>query len=167
MVTLQAGCENQLYEELKTGTSVDFTWSKYRSQVINQTATSNLNYLIDPTFNNVNRLFVLAFENEEDRTSHSKYYTLTFEIKDCNVILDGTVPFYEIPIKNKEETYKAITELNGNSDFATGNCLNYEYFCKRFKLIAIDLSKQRSDFENQQINVIGKLEQEVTIFFYH
>ena len=37
--------------------------------MINQTATNNLNFLIDPTFNNVNRLFVLAFPNEEDTTT--------------------------------------------------------------------------------------------------
>ena len=67
VVTLQTKYQNQLYEELKTGITIDFTWSKYRSQVINQAATNNLNYLIDPTFNNVNRLFVLAFEIEEDR----------------------------------------------------------------------------------------------------
>ena len=69
VVTLQTEYQNQLYEELKTGISIDFTWSKYRSQVINQTATNNLNYLIDPTFSNVNRLFVLTFENEENRSS--------------------------------------------------------------------------------------------------
>ena len=67
VVTLQAEHQNQLYKDLKIGISIDFTWSKYRSQMINQTATNNLNFLIDPTFNNVNRLFVLAFPNEEDR----------------------------------------------------------------------------------------------------
>ena len=49
--------------------------------MINQTATNNLNFLIDPIFNNVNRLFVLAFPNEEDRSSFSKYYAPTAEIK--------------------------------------------------------------------------------------
>ena len=107
VVTLQTEYQNQLYKDLKTGISIDFTLIKYRSQMINQTATNNLNFLIDPTFNNVNGLFVLAFPNEED-TSFSKYYTPTVEIKDYNVIVDGE-PFYEIPIKNKEETYKAIT----------------------------------------------------------
>ena len=77
VVTLQTEYQNQLYKELKTGISIDFTWSKYRSQMINQIATNNLNFLIDPIFNNVNRLFVLAFPNEEDRTSFSKYYTPT------------------------------------------------------------------------------------------
>ena len=67
VVTLQRECENKLYEELKTGITIDFTWNKYRSQMINQPATNNLNYLIDPTFSNVNRLFVLAFEEDRAR----------------------------------------------------------------------------------------------------
>ena len=78
---MQTEYENKLYEQLKIEISIDFTWNKYRSQVINQTATNNLNYLIDPTFNNVSRLFVLAFPNEEDRNFLSKYYTPTVEIK--------------------------------------------------------------------------------------
>ena len=88
-MTLQEKYENKLYEELKTGILMDFTWGKYRSQIINQPATNNLNFLIDPTFNNVNRLFILAFPNEEDRSSFSKYYTPTVEIKDYNVLTDG------------------------------------------------------------------------------
>ena len=164
VVTLQTEYQNQLYKELKAGISIDFTWSKYRSQMINQTTTNNLNLLIDPTFNNVNRLFVLAFQNEEDRRSFSKYYTPTIEIKDYNVIIDGE-PFYEIPIKNKEETYKAITELIRNDLLRTGNEFNFEYFCEHYKLSAIDLSKQKSDLKNQQINFIGRVEQNATIFF--
>ena len=132
--------------------------------MINQTATNNLNFLIDPTFNNANRLFVLAFPHEENRRSFSKYYTPTVEIKDYNVIIDGEL-FYEIPIKNKEETYKAITELIQNDLLRTGNEFNFEYFCEHYKLIAIDLSEQKSDLKKQQFNFIGKLEQNATIFF--
>ena len=73
----------------------------------NQVANNNLNYLIDPTFSNVNRLFVLSFENEENRTSFSEYYVPKVEIKDYNVIIDGK-PFFEIPVKNKEETYEKL-----------------------------------------------------------
>ena len=119
---------------------------------------------MDPTFNNVNRLFVLAFPNEEDRRSFSKYYTPTVEIKDENVIIDRE-PFYEIPIKIKEETYKAITEIVRNDLLRTRNEFNVEYFCEHYKLIAIDLSKQKSDLKNQQINFIGRLEQNATIIF--
>ena len=86
------------------------------------------------------------------------------EIKDYNVIIDGE-PFYEIPIKNKEETYKVIIELTRNDLLRTGNEFNLEYFCQHYKLITTDLSKQKSDLKNQQINCIGRLEQNVTIFF--
>ena len=132
----------------------------------NQNINNNLN-LIDPTFTNVNRLFVLSFKNEEDRTSFSNYYVPKVEIKDYNVIIDGK-PFFEIPVKNKEETYEKIIEISKNSDYTIGNLLDYEYFKDHDKLIAIDLSKQ-SEFENsnikQQINFIGRLEQNATMFF--
>ena len=52
-----------------------------------------------------------------------------------------------------------------NDNLTAGNSFNYEYFCTHYKLIAIDLSKQKSDFENQQINFIGKLKEDATIFF--
>ena len=66
MVTLSVENENKLYENLKEGFTMTTEWNKYRCQISNQTATNNLNYLIDPTFHNVNRLFVLAYENEGD-----------------------------------------------------------------------------------------------------
>ena len=105
----------------------------------------------------------MVLTNEGDRNPFSKYYTPTVEIKDYSVILDGE-PFYEIPVKNKEENYKVITELIRNDLLRTGNDINFEYFCEHYKLIAIDLSKQKSDFKNQQTNFIGKLEQDATIF---
>ena len=133
-------------------------------QIINQTATYNLKFLIDPTFNNVTRFFVLAFPNEEDRSSFSKYYMPNVAIKDYNVLID-LQPFYDIPIKNKEQTYKNIIELINHDNYTTGNSLDYKYFCNHYKLIAVDLSKQNSDFKNQQINFVGKLHQNATIFF--
>ena len=66
-----------------------------------------------------------------------------------------------MPIKNKEETYKANTEMSQNSDYIIGNLLDYEYFLKHHRLIAIDLSKQielESPDLKQQINFIGKFE---------
>ena len=76
----------------------------------NQTKNNNLNYLIDPTFTNVNRLFILSFKNEDDRTSFSKYYVPKVEITDFNVLIDGK-PFFEIPVKNKE-AYEPIIEMS-------------------------------------------------------
>ena len=106
----------------------------------NQAKNNNLNYPIDRTFTNVNRLFVLSFENEDNRTSFSKYYVPKVEIKDFNVLIDGK-PFFEILAKNKEEAYEAINEMSKNNDYTTGHLLDNEYFKDYYKLIAIDLSK--------------------------
>ena len=78
--------------------------------------------------------------------------------------------FFDLPIKNDEETYEQIIEMGRNSDYTTGNLLDYEYFSKHYKLIAIDLSKQieleNSDLK-QQINFIGRLTKDkgATMFF--
>ena len=69
----------------------------------NQAKTNNLNNLIDPTFSKVNRLFVLSFEKEDDRTSFSEYYTPTVEIKDFNVLIDRK-SFFDVPMKSKDKT---------------------------------------------------------------
>ena len=74
VVILSAENDNKLLQQLKTGFKRTIKWNKYRSEISNQTKNNNLNCLIDPTFINVNRLFVLTFENEDDRTSFSKYY---------------------------------------------------------------------------------------------
>ena len=167
VVTLSSEEDNELLNELKSGFKRPIKWNKYMSQMSNQTANNNLNYLIDPTFGNVNRLFVLSFEIEEDRISFSNYDVPKVEIKDYNVIADGK-PFFEIPVKNKEESYEKIIEISRNSGYTTGNLLDYEYFKDHYKLIAIDLSKQ-SELEDsdirQKINFIGRLEQNATMFF--
>ena len=69
----------------------------------NQTKNGNLNHLIDPTFTKVNRLFVLSYENGDDRTSFSKYYVPNARIQDFNVLIDGK-GFFDMSIKNDEET---------------------------------------------------------------
>ena len=106
----------------------------------NQTKNNNLNYLTDPTFIKVNRLFVFSFENEYDRASFSKYYTPTVEIKYYNVLIHGK-SFFDIPIKNKE-AYEKIIEMSKDNYYATGNLLDYDYFSKYYKIIAIDLSRR-------------------------
>ena len=134
----------------------------------NQTKNNNLNYLIDPAFTNVNRLFVISFENENDKTSFSKYYVLKVEIKDFSVLIDGK-PFFEISVKNKEEAYEQIIEMSKNNDYTTGNLLDYEYFKDHYELIAIDLSI-KIELENfylkQQINFVGRLKENNAKMFF-
>ena len=82
-------------------------------------------------------------------------------------MIDGKQSF-EIPVKNQEEAYEATIEMSKNNHYATGNLLDYEYFSKHYKLIAIDLRKQ-IELENldlkQQINFIGRLEENAAMFF--
>ena len=75
VVTLSTEDDNKLLQQLKAGFKKTIKWNKYESEMSNHTKTNNLNYLIDPTFSRVNRLFFLLFENAEDRTHFSKYYT--------------------------------------------------------------------------------------------
>ena len=104
VVALSAENDNKLLEQLKTGFKRTITRNKYRSEMSNQTKNNNLNYLIDPTFTNVNRLFVLLYENETDRASFSEYYVPSVEIKDFNVLLDGK-PIFEIPVKKTKKKH--------------------------------------------------------------
>ena len=96
VVTLSAENDNKLLEQLKTGFERTTKWNKYRSEMSNQTKNKNLNYLI-------HSIFVLTFENEDDRTSFSNYYVPKVEIKDFNVLIDGK-PFFEIPVKDKRRS---------------------------------------------------------------
>ena len=71
--------------------------------------------------------------------------------------------FFEIHVKNKEEAFEAIIEMSKNNDCTTGNLLDYEYFSKHYRLMAIDLSKQ-IELENldlkHEINFIGRLQED-------
>ena len=75
----------------------------------NQTKNNNVNYLVDPTFTKVNRLIVLSFEKENDRTSFSKYYIPNIQRKD----------FLDMPIKDGEKTYEQIIEMGRNNNYMT------------------------------------------------
>ena len=88
---------------------------------------NNLNILIDPTFTNVNRLFVLAYQNADDRQSLSQFYLPIVMVKDFNVIIDNLAFFY-LPIKTEEEAYEKITDISRNNEYTTGNSLDYDYF---------------------------------------
>ena len=117
-----------------------------------QPQNNNLNYLIDPTFTNVNRLFVLSFSrnnNTDNRDSFSDYYVPNVEIKDFNVLIDGK-SFFDLLVKNEEEAYEKIA-----------------YFKENYKLLANDLSKQTKLKDPQQINFIEKLDKanRATMFF--
>ena len=93
----------KLLEQLKSGFKRTIKWNKYRPQMTIQPQNNNLNYLIDPTFTNLNRLFVLSFtrNNEGDnRDSFADYYVPNGEIKHFNVLIDGKDVF-DLPVKTE------------------------------------------------------------------
>ena len=145
VVTLSTQGNAKLLQQLKTGFKRTINWNKYESSVKTFAQNRYLNYLINPSFQGVNRLFVLSFENENDRTSHSTYYLPKVEIKDYNVMIDGR-NFFDQPINSMTKTYENIGKIaiGQGDDYTTGCLLDYSYFKENYKMIAIDLSKQQA-----------------------
>ena len=93
VVTLSTQDNAKLLQQVKSGFKTIISWNKYESSVKTVAQNRYLNYLINPSFQEVNRFFVLSFENENDRTSHSTYYLPKVELKDYNVMIDGKIFF--------------------------------------------------------------------------
>ena len=149
VVTLSKDDEIKLLNNLKSGFTREIIWNRYRSQMTTEAINHNLNILIDTTFTNVNRLFVLAYQTADDRQSFSQFYLPKVMVKDFNVIIDK-LAFFDLPIKT-EEAYKKIIDISRNNEYTTGNLLDYDYFKKHYKIIAIDLSKQQVLQENEDL----------------
>ena len=125
----------------------------------------NSDHFIEPSFEGVNRLFVLAFQNDAQRTSNKRYYILNVELKYYNVIIDGK-NFFDQPVKNDKVTYKNIRKIatGKGDDYTTGCLLDYMSFKSYYKMIAVDLSKQQALDSDpkaiQQINFTANLERD-------
>ena len=143
-------------QQLKSSFKRVINWNKYLSKPELLRQNPNLNYLIEPSFQGVNRLFILAFENDTQRTSHSGYYLPNVEIKNYNIVINGENVFDQ-PIKNKKITYDNIRKVatGYGNDYTTGCLLDYPYFIENYKMIAVDLSKQKAlDFDPKAIQQI-------------
>ena len=143
VVTLSTQDNAKLLPQLKSGFKRTISWNKYLSKPELLAQNANLNHLIEPSFQGVNRLFVLAFEDDAQRTSNKRYYIPNVEIKDYNVMIDGK-NFFDQPVKNNKVTYENIRKIatGQGDDYTTGCLLDYIYFKSHYKMIAVDLSKQ-------------------------
>ena len=114
----------------------------------------------------IDYLFSPRNNNTDSRYSFPNYYVPKVRINDFNILIDGK-NFFDLSVKNEEETYEKIIEMSNNNNFTTGNLLDFTYFKKNYKLIAIDLSKQIKLKDTHQINFIGKLSKRngATMFF--
>ena len=135
----------KLLPQLKSGYTRTISWNKYLPKPELLAQSSNLNYLIEPNFQGVNRLFVLAFQDDAQRTSNKRFCIPNIEIKDYNVMIDGK-NFFDQPVKNDKVTYENIRKIaiGQGDDYTTGCLLDYTYFKKYYKMIVVDLSKQQA-----------------------
>ena len=94
VVTLLTQDYVKLLEQLKSGFKKTINWNKYQPQVSPERQNQYLDFLVDPSFQGVNRFFVLLFENEAQRISNKRYYLSTVEIKNYSVMIDGQKTFF-------------------------------------------------------------------------
>ena len=124
VVTLSKDDEINLLTILKPGFTREIIWNKYRSQMTTEAVNNNLNILVDPAFTNVNRFFVLAYQNADDRQSFSQFYLPKVMVKDYNVII-YKLAFFDLPIKTEEEeAYEKIIDISRNNEYTTNNLLD-------------------------------------------
>ena len=127
--------------------------------------------MVEPSFQGVNRLFVLAFDNDTQRTSAKGYYLPNGERKDYNIMIHGEI-FFDQPGKDNNVTYENIRKVvpGKGDDYTTGCLLDYPYFKDSYKMIAVDLSKQQAlDADpgaNQQINFTANLDRTGNTIIY-
>ena len=163
VVTLSNQENIKLLQQLKSGFKRVINWNKYLSKSESFRRIANLNYLVEPSFQRINRLFVLAFEGDAQRTPHFGYYLPSVEIKDYSIMINGE-NFFDQPIKNNKTTFENIRKITTGQgdDYTTGCLLDYPYFMDTYKMIAVDLSKQQAlDADPraiQQINFTANLD---------
>ena len=124
-------------------------WNEYKTKEINEDADANVfKYInLDPSFQGVNRLFVMAYNRANDqptRNGQRKYYLPRISLNKYNVIIDER-NFYDNPIESDIEKYKELKKvmIGKREDYTTGSLLDYNYFDKHYKLVAVNLSKQK------------------------
>ena len=140
IVTLSINDKVKVLENIKQEFKRTISWNKYRSEIITQPKNKNIDYLINPTFRNINILFLLSFKNGDNdptRGSFDKYDIPSVEIQDFNALM-----------------------MSRNDDYTTGNSLDFSYHQNYYKFIGIDLSRQTNTSIPQQISFVGKLEED-------
>ena len=98
IVTLSTQDNSKLLLQLKSGFRRKVSWNKYLAKPELLAQNANLNHLTEPSLRGVNKLFVLAFDDDDQRTSNRRYYIPNVEIKDYNAMIDGKT-FFDQPVK--------------------------------------------------------------------
>ena len=154
VVTLSKEDNKDFVEQQNKGFQRSIYWNEYKTKelVIEDADANNFKYIsLDPSFQGVNRLFVMAFNklaaaNDDQFNKYSKrvYYLSRNDLNNYNVIIDGR-NFHDNPIETDIDKYRELKKvmIGKGEDYATGSLLDFDYFKKHHKLVAVDLSKQK------------------------
>ena len=149
VVTLSKEDNKDFIEQQNKKFQISIYWNKYKTKEINEDADANVfKYInLDPSFQGVNRLFVMVYNRangQPTRNGQRKYYLPRIDLEKYNVIIDGR-NFYDNPIESDIEKYRELTKviIGKGEDNTTGSLFDLNYFDKHYKLVAVDLSKQK------------------------
>ena len=149
VVTLSKEDNKDFIEQQNKGFQRSIYWNEYKTKEINEDVDANVfKYInLDPSFQGVNRLFVMAYNRangQPTRNVQRKYYLPRIDLEKYNVIIDGR-NFYDNPIESDIEKYRELKKVMivKGEDYAKGSLLDFNCFDKHYKLVAVDLSKQK------------------------
>ena len=149
VVTLSKEDNKDFIEQQNKGFQRSIYWNEYKTKEINEDADTNVlkDINLDTSFQGVNRLFVMAYNRangQPTRNGQQKYYLPRIDLEKYNVIIDGR-NFYDNPIGSDIEKYRELKKvmIGKGEDYTTGSLLDFNYFDKHYKLIAVDLSKEK------------------------
>ena len=178
VVTLPKEDNKDFIEQQNKGFQRSIYWNEYKTKEQTEDANANATKYInlDPSFQGVNRLFIMAYnrlaaanDNQFNKDSQQIYYLPRNDLNKYNVIIDGR-NFYDNPIESDIEKYRELKKvmIRKGEDYTTGSLLDYIYFKKHYKLVAVDLSKQK-EFDadpraSQQIEFKYMLGTNLTIY---
>ena len=148
-VTLSKEDNKDFIEQQNKGFQRSIYWNEYKTKERNENADANVfKYInLDPSFQSINRLFVMAYNRANDqptKNGQQKYYLPRIDFEKYYVIIDGR-NFYDNPIESDIEKYRELKQvmIGKGEDYTTGSSLDFNYFDKHYKLVAVDLSKQK------------------------
>ena len=174
VVTLSKEDNKDFIEQQNKGFQRSIYWNEHKTKEINKNADANVfKYInLDPSFQDVNRLFVTAYsrvDGQPNRDGQRKYYLPRIDLNKYNVIIDGR-NFYDNPIEIDIEKYRELKKvmIGKGEDYTTGSLLDFNYF-EKHKLVAVDLYKQKELDANpraiQQIEFKYMLGTDSTIYW--
>ena len=149
VVPLSKEDNKDFIEQQNNGFQRSIYWNEYKTKEINENADANVfKYTnLDPSFQGVNRLFAMAYNRangQPTRNGQRKYYLTRIDLEKHHVIIDGR-NLYDNPIESDIEKYRELKKvmIGKGEDYPTGSLLDFNYFDKHYKLVAVDLSKQK------------------------